>query len=240
MATRRWPTTWSAPCALAKCPEGSRSPTAACCAPATRWTAPTRSRWTSRALAAGRPRLRGALHPHLQGHLRRDAAPLPAAPARRALDVPAARDRSQRHRHLPGRGLQQPGHVHAHVPRDRRRDAYRLPRATDAARARCPPASRWRGPDRAVSEKPVAPTRGSVVPMFNAITISAVFVLDQDEALDFYVGKLGLEVAQRRRPGLHALAHGARARASPSARSCWSCPARRRWTKRLPNRCASS
>jgi catechol 2,3-dioxygenase-like lactoylglutathione lyase family enzyme len=31
--------------------------------------------------------------------------------------------------------------------------------------------------------------------MFNAITHSSVFVLDQDEALDFYVGKLGLEVA---------------------------------------------
>jgi catechol 2,3-dioxygenase-like lactoylglutathione lyase family enzyme len=31
--------------------------------------------------------------------------------------------------------------------------------------------------------------------MFNAISHSAIFVLDQDEALDFYVGKLGLEVA---------------------------------------------
>jgi catechol 2,3-dioxygenase-like lactoylglutathione lyase family enzyme len=31
--------------------------------------------------------------------------------------------------------------------------------------------------------------------MFNAINISSIFVLDQDEALDFYVGKLGLEVA---------------------------------------------
>ncbi len=30
--------------------------------------------------------------------------------------------------------------------------------------------------------------------MFTAITHSSVFVLDQDEALDFYVGKLGLEV----------------------------------------------
>ena len=30
--------------------------------------------------------------------------------------------------------------------------------------------------------------------MFNAITHSAIFVLDQDEALEFYVGKLGLEV----------------------------------------------
>jgi catechol 2,3-dioxygenase-like lactoylglutathione lyase family enzyme len=31
--------------------------------------------------------------------------------------------------------------------------------------------------------------------MINAITHSHLFVLDQDEALDFYVGKLGLEVA---------------------------------------------
>src|SRR5215217_4874385 len=31
--------------------------------------------------------------------------------------------------------------------------------------------------------------------MFTAITHSSVFVADQDAALDFYVGKLGLEVA---------------------------------------------
>ena len=31
--------------------------------------------------------------------------------------------------------------------------------------------------------------------MLNRINISHVFVLDQDEALDFYVGKLGLEVS---------------------------------------------
>lgn len=31
--------------------------------------------------------------------------------------------------------------------------------------------------------------------MFNAITHSGIYVLDQDEALDFYVGKLGLEVS---------------------------------------------
>ncbi|KDQ70702.1 VOC family protein [Streptomyces halstedii] len=30
--------------------------------------------------------------------------------------------------------------------------------------------------------------------MFNAITHSQIYVLDQDEALDFYVGKLGMEV----------------------------------------------
>jgi predicted enzyme related to lactoylglutathione lyase len=32
--------------------------------------------------------------------------------------------------------------------------------------------------------------------MLNSINISSIFVLDQDEALDFYVGKLGLEVKQ--------------------------------------------
>ncbi len=32
--------------------------------------------------------------------------------------------------------------------------------------------------------------------MFNSITHHSIFVLDQDEALEFYVGKLGLEVAQ--------------------------------------------
>jgi catechol 2,3-dioxygenase-like lactoylglutathione lyase family enzyme len=31
--------------------------------------------------------------------------------------------------------------------------------------------------------------------MLNAITISHIWVLDQDQALDFYVGKLGLEVS---------------------------------------------
>ncbi|MBO3748284.1 VOC family protein [Streptosporangiaceae bacterium NEAU-GS5] len=30
--------------------------------------------------------------------------------------------------------------------------------------------------------------------MLNAISISSVYVLDQDEALEFYVGKLGLEI----------------------------------------------
>ncbi len=31
--------------------------------------------------------------------------------------------------------------------------------------------------------------------MFNALLISSIYVLDQKQALDFYVGKLGLEVA---------------------------------------------
>lgn len=31
--------------------------------------------------------------------------------------------------------------------------------------------------------------------MLNSVNISGIFVLDQDDALDFYVGKLGLEVS---------------------------------------------
>ena len=30
--------------------------------------------------------------------------------------------------------------------------------------------------------------------MFNSFNISSIYVLDQDDALDFYVGKLGLEI----------------------------------------------
>jgi catechol 2,3-dioxygenase-like lactoylglutathione lyase family enzyme len=40
----------------------------------------------------------------------------------------------------------------------------------------------------------VSAQRASVMPMLTKITHSQVYVLDQDEALDFYVGKLGLEV----------------------------------------------
>jgi len=34
-----------------------------------------------------------------------------------------------------------------------------------------------------------------MTPMYNAITRSQLFVLDQDQALDFYVSKLGLDVS---------------------------------------------
>ncbi|GAA4208027.1 VOC family protein [Actinocatenispora rupis] len=37
---------------------------------------------------------------------------------------------------------------------------------------------------------------GSVVGMLTGIAISQIYVLDQDQALDFYVGKLGLEKAE--------------------------------------------
>src|ERR1700750_3077908 len=72
----------------------------------------------------------------------------------------------------------------------RRRRTATAPRLTMHRRA-----LGWRGRDRAVLEKPTDARASSVARMLNHINISGVFVLDQDEALDFYVNKLGLEVS---------------------------------------------
>lgn len=48
--------------------------------------------------------------------------------------------------------------------------------------------------DRSVLDKPGGEGSISVPRMFNTLSQSQIYVLDQDEALDFYVGKLGLEV----------------------------------------------
>jgi hypothetical protein len=53
--------------------------------------------------------------------------------------------------------------------------------------------------------------------MFNSISHSGIYVLDQDEAIDFYVGKLGLEVS-----GSPSACRG-----TPITTSCCSGPARR-------------
>ena len=71
-------------------------------------------------------------------------------------------------------------------PRTYRRDAADL-------RA-CRRASRWRGRRPSSFGEAYGAPRTSVRPMFTHITHSQIYVLDQDEALDFYVGKLGLEV----------------------------------------------
>src|SRR5919206_1477009 len=66
----------------------------------------------------------------------------------------------------------------------------------------CPPASQWPGADPAVLEKR-GPSRSASLAsvsqqtggtrMIDSLRISQIYVLDQDQALDFYVGKLGLE-----------------------------------------------
>src|ERR1700694_4941189 len=81
----------------------------------------------------GGPSLRGALHPQLPRRLRGDAAPLPAASAGGSRDVPAARDRPQRHRHLLRRRLHQPGDLQPYVSGDRWGGAVGLPRGEWAA-----------------------------------------------------------------------------------------------------------
>ncbi len=79
------------------------------------------------------------------------------------------------------------------------RDAWRAGTCTaDMVR----PASSWLGRGRraiatrtAVSEKRGRRRTRSVSAMLKALTHTFIYVLDQDEALGFYVGKLGLEVS---------------------------------------------
>ena len=55
--------------------------------------------------------------------------------------------------------------------------------------------------------------------MLSAITVSHVFVADQDQALDFYVGKLGLEVSNDQDLGFMRWLTGSRARAARARHS---------------------
>ena len=160
----------------------------------TPWTATSRSRSTWPRLAAVAHVSEAHFIRIVQGDLRRDAAPLPAAPARRAGDVPAARRPS------------------AASPTSAWRSGSPVS-APSAGRSRdivgeSPSAFRRSGPDARGADvlrqgvdateqfrRSVADDRPrTVVRMYNAITRSQIFVLDQDEALDFYVDKLGLEV----------------------------------------------
>ena len=164
------------------------------------------SRSTSPALARDRADVRGALHPHVQADVRRDAAPLPAAPPARARDGAAARDRPAGDRDLPR------GRVHEPRARSAARSrassgCRRPPTARPGGPAPAPPATcptcvvmAWTRPashrDRQQFRRSeIATARRSVRRMLNALTHTFIYVLDQDEALDFYVGKLGLEVS---------------------------------------------
>ena len=65
----------------------------------------------------------------------------------------------------------------------------------------------------------------SVVAMLTAITITQIYVPDQDQALDFYVGKLGFEVQSDVDFGpMRWLTVNLPGQPAPS---CWRSPARR-------------
>ena len=93
--------------------------------------------------------------------------------------------------------------------------------------------------DRAVLEKRAGAPRASVSSMLTQITHSQIYVLDQDEALDFYVGKLGLEVNTDADLGFMRWLT-VNVPGDPGARSCSRSPGRPRTTTRPPSRSASS
>ena len=75
--------------------------------------------------------------------------------------------------------------------------------------------------------------------MITRLNVASIYVLDKDEALDFYVNKLGLEKGIGRQAGRLPLADGPRARRARTSRSRSSSPARRCTTRRPPSSSAS-
>ena len=74
--------------------------------------------------------------------------------------------------------------------------------------------------------------------MTTKLSVASVYVLDQDEALDFYVNKLGLVKAPDIKQGRYRWLT-VRVPASPASRSPSSNPARRSTMTRPPTRSAS-
>ena len=68
--------------------------------------------------------------------------------------------------------------------------------------------------------------------MITKLNVASIYVLDKDEALDFYVNKLGLEKGNDVTPGRLPLADRPRPWRAAAPRSPWSSRARRCTTKR--------
>ena len=75
--------------------------------------------------------------------------------------------------------------------------------------------------------------------MLTKLNVASIYVLDKDEALDFYVNKLGLEKGSDFKPGRLPLADRARPGRARTSRSPSSSRARLSTTKRPPSRSAS-
>ena len=215
--------------------------TAGCCAPATRWTATTPSRSTCRARPASRtcPRRTSSARSGRRSARRRTAT-CSAAASNARCSCCATTDRSVTDICLDV-GFTSLGTF----SRTFREIVGESPSAYRAARARCPAGADvlHDGLDATEQFRRSRPAAAGVdrvgahAHARSPITLT-VYVLDQDEALDFYVGKLGLEVNADADLGfmrwLTVSVPG-----DPTARSCSSCPARRRWTRRPPSRSAS-
>ena len=76
--------------------------------------------------------------------------------------------------------------------------------------------------------------------MTTRLAVTSIKVLDQEEALDFYVNKLGPREGPGHQAGPLPLADGPRSRPTPRSRSSWRSPARPCTTRRPPSSSASS
>ena len=175
-----------------------------------------------------RARLGGALHPRVPRDVRRDAAPLPAAPPRRARDVPAARDRPQRDRDLPRRRVRSLGtfsrtfrDIVGESPSAYRRRAVRR-RRPDVLRDGVDATEQFRRSARGGA-------RASVADMpITALTHLADLRPRPGRGARLLRRQARPGGRRGRRHGLHALAHRQRPRRRRTARSCSSGPGRRR------------
>ncbi len=75
--------------------------------------------------------------------------------------------------------------------------------------------------------------------MITRLNVASIYVLDKDEALDFYVNKLGLEKGSDFTQGDYRWLTVRVPGTSPTSRSPSSSPARRSTTRRLPSSSAS-
>src|SRR6476469_10964963 len=163
----------------------------------------------------GKRRVRGAFRAVVQGCIWSAAAPLPADAPHRAGQGAASRHRSANHRgRLPDR-MEQPRHLRAHLPRHHGREPDRAARARAGGRAqagRCAALLREGGPSprpqdssfgEAQTRRQRYPgrTKGKGGPMTQGIGVAGIYVHDQDEALSFYVDKLGFKVHTDARNG---------------------------------------
>ena len=189
-----------------------RRTTDGCCGPGTPWTGTSRNRWTflrwPRSPAAPR-----RLHPLVQGDLRRDTAPLPAAPSRGTGDVPAAHHRptvTDICMRRAGSPASEPSAapsatIVGESPSEFRRRGPMPPSAV-VLRAQA-----WTRPSSFGEAAPQdVPVRSSA--MFNNISRSTVYVTRPGRGPRLLRRQARPRGRHRPRPGLHALADRPRAR----------------------------